>query len=181
MELYLIAGKAGSGKDTFATYLKEVLEEKGKNVCLLHLTDPLYRMAENYFGYPNPKVEKPRSFLQTLGVEIIDEKLGKKYFLVDRLSEDISILESFFDVGIICDGRLKKEIEELKRRYPCMMRILIQKDQLENALTDQEKNHRTETEVEEYDDYDEIVQNTTLEALKREAEKIIKKREGETL
>lgn len=181
MELYLIAGKAGSGKDTLAKLMKEQLEQVGKNVCLLRLTNPLYEMAEQYFGYPNPRQNKPRSFLQTLGVEVIEEKLGKRYFLVDRLSEDISILDSFFDVGIICDARLIKEIEELKRRYPDLVRIHIKNSQLENSLTEQEKNHRTEVEAEQYFDYDEIVQNTTLEELRIQAERIINKKRGEEL
>lgn len=179
MELYLIAGRAGSGKDTLATFMKEHLEQEGKNVCILRLANPLYEMAEHYFGYPNPRKEKPRSFLQTLGIEIIKEKLGKEWFLVDRLSEDISILDSFFDVGIISDARLVEEMEELKRRYPKLIRILIQNEKCNTSLTDQEKTHRTEIEAEQYSDYDEIVQNTTLEELKISAKQIVDKKRGE--
>ena len=128
--------------------------------------------------------EKPREFLQEMGIEVIQKKLGKKYFLLDRLCEDIDILKNFFDVFIITDGRLLFEFEELKRRFPETKIIHVIRENYDNKLSDDEKNHVTETEMEQYKDYDYIVRNTSKERLFSEADKIIgleAQREGEII
>ena len=78
MKLYLICGKARAGKDTFANLIKQEEEKNNKKVCILKLTAPLYRWAEDYFGYDKRKDEKPRELLQTLGYDILQLKLKKK-------------------------------------------------------------------------------------------------------
>ena len=128
--------------------------------------------------------EKPREFLQEMGIEVIQKQLGKKYFLLDRLCEDVDILKNFFDVFIITDGRLLFEFEELKRRFPSIKIIHVIRDNYENELTEQEKQHVTETEMEDYTDYDYIVRNTSKERLYSEADKIMgveKAQEGEVI
>ena len=122
--------------------------------------------------------EKPREFLQEMGIEVIQKQLGKKYFLLDRLCEDIDILKNFFDVFIITDGRLLFEFEELKRRFPDIKIIHIIRDNYDNQLTADEKKHVTEVELEEYQDYDYVVRNTTKERLFLEADRIIQAEDG---
>lgn len=116
MKLYLICGKARSGKNTLANLLKENLEKYNKKVCLLKITSPLYLYAKEYFSWDGNEDNKPRSFLQYLGIDLIKNKLKMNDFLINRLKEDIKILSEFFDIGIITDGRLKEELDELKRR-----------------------------------------------------------------
>ncbi len=163
MKLYLLAGKSGCGKDYFATKLKREFEDAGKKVCLLRIAAPLYDMAYRYFGY-DPK-QKPRAFLQKMGIEVIQEKLGKKFFLIDRLSEDIEVLDQFFDVGIICDGRLPSEFNELKRRYPDLLIYHVIRQNYESTLSPEEQEHITETSVDIYHDYDEVIENKSDEEL----------------
>ena len=184
MKIYLLAGKAGSGKDLMGRYMKTQYDFAGHNACILHITTPVYEYARNYFSWNGNMAEKPREFLQEMGIEVIQKQLGKKYFLLDRLCEDIDILKNFFDVFIITDGRLLFEFEELKRRFPSIKIIHVIRDNYENELTEQEKQHVTETEMEDYTDYDYIVRNTSKERLYSEADKIMgveKAQEGEVI
>lgn len=173
MKIFLLAGKAGSGKDLMGSYMKEQYDASGHNACILHITSPLYEYARKYFSWNGNMANKPREFLQEMGIEVIQKKLGKKYFLIDRLCEDIDILKHFFDVFIITDGRLISEFVELKRRFPDMKIIHVIRENYDNHLSISEKNHVTETEMEEYKDYDYLVRNTSKERLFDEADKIM--------
>lgn len=172
MKLYLICGKARAGKDTFAKLIKQEEEKNSKKVCILKLTAPLYRWAEDYFNYDKEKDEKPRELLQTLGYDILQLKLKKKDFLLDYLITTIEVLDDYYDVGLITDGRLVHEIEVLKEKYPNIKTILLT-NKKDNKLTNKEKNHQTEIDLDDYQDFNYIVENKDMESLKLETLKIV--------
>ena len=172
MKLYLICGKARAGKDTFAKLIKQEEEKNNNKVCILKLTAPLYSWAEDYFDYDKEKDEKPRELLQTLGYDILQLKLKKKDFLLDYLITTIEVLDNYYDVGLITDGRLVHEIEVLKEKYPNIKTILLT-NKKDNKLTNKEKNHQTEIDLDDYKDFDYIVENKDMESLKLEALKIV--------
>lgn len=172
MKLYLICGKARAGKDTFAKLIKQEEEKDNNKVCILKLTAPLYSWVEDYFNYDKEKDEKPRELLQTLGYDILQLKLKKKDFLLDYLITTIEVLDNYYDVGLITDGRLVHEIEVLKEKYPNIKTILLTNKQ-DNKLTNKEKNHQTEIDLDDYKDFDYIVENKYMESLKLEALKIV--------
>ena len=172
MKLYLICGKARAGKDTFAKLIKQEEEKNNKKVCILKLTAHLYKWAEDYFNYDKEKDEKPRELLQTIGYDILQLKLKKKDFLLDYLITTIEILDDYYDVGLITDGRLVHEIEVLKEKYPNIKTILLT-NKKDNKLTNKEKNHQTEIDLDDYQDFDYIVENKDMESLKLEALKIV--------
>ncbi len=172
MKLYLICGKARAGKDTFAKLIKQEEEKDNNKVCILKLTAPLYSWAEDYFNYDKEKDEKPRELLQTLGYDILQLKLKKKDFLLDYLITTIEVLDNYYDVGLITDGRLVHEIEVLKEKYPNIKTILLT-NKKDNKLTNKEKNHQTEIDLDDYKDFDYIVENKDMESLKLEALKIV--------
>ena len=171
MKLFLICGKAESGKDYFGNLLKEEYERDGRKVCILKITRPLYEYAKDYFGWDGDETTKPRELLQTLGIEVIREKLGKKRFLLDRLTSDIEILDSFFDVGIITDGRLIDEFDYLRETYPDLQIIRIHRNK-DNKLTEEEKKHITEIDLDNPYQYDYELENTSVTALKKAAHDI---------
>lgn len=174
MKIFIIGGKAKSGKNTFGKFLREELKEYGYHPCVMNLTNPLYNYAKNYFEWDEYQDEKPREFLQKMGTEIIKEKLNKPFFLLDRLSEDIEILSNFFDTFIITDARLKLEFEELKKRYTDVVSIKIEREHYDDELTLSEKEHITETEIDTFDSFDYKVINKGILTLKDEAKKIVK-------
>ena len=178
MKLYVIGGKAKSGKTTFGKLLREELKEYGHKPCVMHLTTPLYSYAENYFEWNENCDEKPREFLQKMGIDIIQEKLGKKTFLLDRLSEDIEILSEFFDTFIIVDARLKKEFNYLIEKYKNVVAIKVERDNYESGLNESEKNHITEKDLEDYESFNYMVKNIGIIDLKETAKEIAKIEEG---
>ena len=180
MKIYIIGGKAKSGKNTFGKLLKEELKNYGYKPCVMHITDPLYNYANKYFEW-NETYEKPREFLQKMGIEIIQEKLGKKTFLLDRLEEDIEIISEFFDVFIIVDARLKKEFDAIKEKYDNVTTIRIKKVSVFDELTEEERNHITETDLDNYNDFDYEIINTSIANLGKTAKEIAAKEENEVI
>lgn len=177
MKVFVIGGCARTGKNTFGNYLRDELKEYGYKPCVMHLTEPLYSYARNYFDWNENTGEKPREFLQKMGIEIIKEKLHKNLFLIDRTCEDIEILSNFFDVFIITDARLIMEFRELKTRFDDVVTIKLIRDDYEDGLNDEERHHITETEINDYNDFDYIIKNTGFEELRLKAKEIIKNEE----
>ena len=173
MKLFVIGGHARAGKNTLGEYLREELKDYGYKPCVMHITEPLYSYAKTYFNWDGNENNKPREFLQKMGIEIIRDKLGKKEFLLNRLQEDIEILSNFFDTFIITDARMIYEFEELKKKYKDVVTIKLVRKNYHNKLTAEEANHITEKEVDEYNDFDYIVENHSLEELKMAAIEIV--------
>lgn len=173
MKIFVIGGKAKSGKSTFGTYLREELKEYGYKPCVMHITEPLYTYAREYFSWDGLDGHKPREFLQKMGIEIIKEKLGKKDFLLRRLYEDIEILSNFFDTFIITDARLIEEFTSIKDKYDNVITIKLTRENYDDELRAEEAKHITETELNDYNDFDYIIKNESFEDLKKQAKKII--------
>ena len=173
MKIFVIFGKAKSGKDTVAKMIQKNLINYNLRPCIMHITSPLYTYAKNYFNWDETKEEKPRALLQELGIEIIEQKLNKKYFLLNRLKEDIEILNNFFDTFIIADTRLKKEYDYLKETYPNIVTIKIERNSYESNLTEKEQKHITETEIDSINNFNYIIYNNSKESLKNQVNSII--------
>ena len=173
MRIYVIGGRAKSGKNTFGEYLREELKDYGYKPCVMHITEPLYSYARTYFEWNGREEDKPREFLQKMGIEIIRDKLGKKDFLLNRLYEDIEILSNFFDTFIITDARMIHEFEDISKKYGDVVTIKLERENYDDQLTEEEANHVTEKEVDVYQDYDYVIENRSLEELKMAALEII--------
>jgi len=166
MKIYVIGGRAKSGKNTFGEYLKEELKDYGYKPCVMHITEPLYAYARNYFNWNGNEEEKPREFLQKMGIEIIRNKMDKKDFLLNRLYEDIEILKNFFDTFIIVDARLIREFTHISAKYPDVVTIKLERKNYNDYLTEEEKKHITEIEIDTYDNFDYIIENRGLHTLR---------------
>ena len=178
MKIFIIGGKASSGKTTFGEYLREELKDYSYKPCVMHITEPLYGYARNYFDWNSRYQDKPREFLQKVGYDIIKEKMGKKTFLLDRLFEDIEILSNFFDTFIITDARLQEEFDTIKEKYEDVVAIKLERSNFEPELSEEEKNHITEKDLDNYTDFDYIIENSNLKDLKRVALEIVRNEEN---
>lgn len=175
--IFIIGGKAKHGKDTFSAYLKEVYENNGKKVIITQLAKYIKYYAREMTGWDLSEETKPREFLQQLGTGVIREKLQKEDLFINRMIDDIDVFSCFYDAIIISDVRLKKEIEDLKKAHPSIISIHIDRIDFDNGLTPEQKNHKTEKDLEDYDKFDERIVNTTLEELKNSAKNLYTKYE----
>ena len=180
MEVILIAGKGRHGKDTTGNIIEAYLKEKGFKVARAQISRPLKEYARYYFGWDGREETKPRDLLQQLGTEVIREKLGKEDFFVNRTIEDIEVLSYFFDFLIITDIRLIIEIEKISKVTKSLKLKIVRKD-FDNGFSEEQKHHRTEVELDNYDNFDYIIENTTLDKLKEDTIKIIKEHYNELL
>lgn len=178
MKIYVIGGKAKCGKNTFGEYLREELKDYGYKPCVMHITEPLYTYARNYFEWNPDTDEKPREFLQKMGIDIIREKLGKKDFLLNRLYEDIEILSNFFDCFIITDARMINEFQSLKKHFDDVVTIKLERHNYDDLLTDEEAKHITESEISNYKEFDYIIENKSLKDLKEAALEVVRNEEN---
>ena len=165
MKIYIIAGKAGSGKDTLALILKEKLN--GKTIIISYASY-LKIYAKNVLGWDGDSSTKPRTFLQELGdiVKDIDPN-----FLVNRVLEDIEVYSHYFDNIIISDARFIPEIKTVEDKFGAVKILIHGRD---NNLSDTEKKHNTETSLDGFDDFDYVIDNSgTLDDLKNKADEIL--------
>ena len=178
MKIFVIGGRAKSGKNTFGEMLREELKDYGYRPCVMHITEPLYSYARTYFDWDGNENDKPREFLQKMGIEIIRDKLGKKEFLLNRLYEDIEILSNFFDAFIITDARMVHEFESIKDKYSDVVTIKLERKNYDNQLSEEEAKHITEQEVDLFEDYDYVIENRSLDDLKASALELVRNEEN---
>lgn len=168
--IFILSGKARSGKETVSEIIKNYYN--GKDVVTISFASTLKEYAKTISGWNGSEEDKPRELLQQLGVELIKEKIDDK-LLIKRVLEDIEVYSYFFDVIIITDARLIDEIELVKNKYPSAKLLRIIREDYENELTDNQRNHITETGLDEYRGFDYTVINKDLEQLKIEVNKIL--------
>ena len=96
--------------------------------------------------------------MQHLGIELVRNKIDKRLF-IDRILQDIEIFSYFYDIIIVSDVRLLDEITILKENYPNLVSIRVIRNNYENNLTFEEKNHLTETDLDNFTNFDYIIEN----------------------
>lgn len=180
-KLYFIGGKARSGKSTVGQILKEKYEKKGKKVAVLSHSRYHKDYIMSFFGWDGRDETKPRDLLQQLGTEIIRKKLNMPFFFVNRMTEDIKILSYFFDVIVVNDVRFKIEIDKQREIFDSLVAIKVIRDNFDNGLTDIQKKHASEIDLDDYDKFNYYVYNDgTIDCLKKEVLSIIQKEEKQS-
>ena len=168
-KIYLLSGKARSGKNEVSNIIKKYYKDK-KCISLsysYYLKDYVKRIS----GWDGNEDTKPRDLLQQVGIELIKNKIDSN-LLVRRLIEDIKVFSYFYDVIIISDARLIDEVEKVKEEFSNVTTIRIKRN-LDNNLTLEQKEHLTEVGLDNYNNFDYIIDNNDYNALENEVYKII--------
>lgn len=164
MKIFLVAGKAGSGKGEVASIIKEYYESVGKKALITEFSKYAKMYAKEILNWDGVS-EKPRKFLQDIGVTIRDN-MDKPMFFVDRMLDDMKVYELYFDVVILADVRLPQEIEAFKNTYKDIHAIYVVNQFAPSKLSLEEQMHITETALEDYQGFDTTIANDDLNLLK---------------
>jgi hypothetical protein len=176
MKVFIISGKARSGKSTVSELIKKYYENIGLKTIILAYGRYIKMYAKDVSDWDGSDETKPRELLQFLGTEVIRHKIDKDFF-VKRIVDDINIYSNFMDVAIISDARFVDEIEYPKNHFKDSVTINILKTNLNTDLTDKEQVHLSETSLDEYNKYDYVIYNDgTIEELEEKIINIIKER-----
>lgn len=171
VKVITISGKAQAGKDTTARLLKDQLNNNGRNVVILHYADLLKYQATTLFGWNGKKDEAGRSLLQKLGTDIV-RKYNENYW-ADYVVGVLKMYDGEWDYALIPDARFPNEINQMKEQFDCITIKVI--SDYDNGLTEEQKNHPSETALDDFSfDYT-IVNNRTVLGLNTAIEDFIKK------
>lgn len=176
MKVYVIAGKAGCGKNTSANYIKEYYEKNGKKVAITEISKYLKLFAYEIKNWDGTRENKPREFLQNVGSYIRHVAFNED-FLINRLIEDIAVYSNYVDVLVIADARLPRELDLLKEKCNAI-KIKVINEFNDYELTNNEKFHETETSLDNYDNYDYVLHNKTFEKLQNDVFSLVKEVES---
>lgn len=175
-----IIGKARHGKDSFASYLKEALEKENKGeILVIRYADYLKFVLEKYFDWDGKKDEKGRSLLQHIGTDVC--RKNNPNIWVEVVMDLVKGLGNKFSYILIPDTRFPNEIDEWYDNEFKVITIRVVRENedgsfYDNGLTEEQKNHPSETSLDDYVPYY-IVEAYNLDMLKESAEEIAKLKE----
>ncbi len=172
MRIFLIAGKAGSGKGEVAKIIKEYYIYKLEKCVITEYSKPLKKFAQELTDWDGNPNTKPRKYLQDLGDQI--RKIDSKYF-INKMLDDLKIYETLTDNLVISDVRMPDEIEDIKLNYDNVYSICVENQFGASKLSVEEQAHITETALEDYAEFDYILANDSYDNLK---DKVFKFLEG---
>ncbi|MDD4547199.1 MAG: hypothetical protein PHI05_00395 [Bacilli bacterium] len=174
-KIYILSGKARSGKDTVAKVIKTVCEENNLKYINLQYSSYIKEYAKRISNWDGSDETKPRTLLQQLGTEVIRQQIDEMFF-VKRIISDIKVYSNFFDVITISDARYKEEIEFPKEEFEDVISISVVRPSGESSLTEEQQQHLSEKALDGYDKHDYVITNDKeLVDLENETRKILEK------
>jgi hypothetical protein len=165
MKVICISAKARHGKDTAAEIMKEYLEMQGKKVLITHFADLLKYLCKSLFGWDGNKDERGRTLLQYIGTDVVGKK--NPAYWAQFVSSVLSMFENEWDYVLIPDCRYPVEIATMERTFDTTI-VRVERPNFDNGLTEAQKTHPSEVDMDNYPFDYKILNNGTLEELRQE-------------
>lgn len=143
MKIFCISGKAGNGKDTAAGLMRDYLWRNGQRVLIVHYADLLKFMCKQLFGWDGKKDERGRRLLQYVGTDVVRKRNLNLW--VQFIEWELELFPDHWDCVIIPDCRFPNEITCLVQDGFDVIHIRVQRDGYEGVLTQEQKEHASET------------------------------------
>lgn len=176
MKIIGLAGKAGSGKDTAALLIQEILAERGLTSTKLSFASKLKdacslffgwdrELLEHDFSYKEGEIGDPacdalrlsrREIMQKFGTDAVRNGLHPDaWIIILRLAIERGEYDGY-DVGLLPDCRFKNELKFVREMGGNLLRIERGGD---NTTLTIHTLHQSETDWLDWDDWDNIVNN----------------------
>lgn len=143
MKVILISGKAQHGKDTVASIIQNQLKECCNRVIITHYADLLKYICKNYFEWDGVKDENGRKMLQYVGTDVIRKQNPSLW--VDFVAMILKYFHDNWDYVIIPDCRFPNEITTMIDNGFDTVHIRVVRYGFTSSLTEDQKNHQSET------------------------------------
>lgn len=162
MKIIMISGKSGHGKDTVAQMMKEILEKDNKRVLVIHFADLVKHYARDYYNWNGQKDEAGRALLQKIGTTMM-----RKYYptyWAEIVGKFLAVAGYWneFNYCLIPDWRFKNEFSTVYLHNSKINKIYTirvnRKNYRNPAMTDEQFNHISETELDDIN-FDWIIDN----------------------
>jgi hypothetical protein len=170
MKIVLIGGKAQHGKSTFANMLQHEYEKRNLSVIRVEFAHLLKFYATKYFGWDGNKDEEGRTLLQWLGTDLFREK--DPDYWARNVYDFLDVIKNHFDIAIIDDWRFINEERYFHYGTFEYFPVKIERQNFESSLTEDQKNHRSEKELEDFK-ASFTVYNRTMERLQKSAKDFV--------
>lgn len=171
MKICCISAKAQHGKDTAAGLLKEYLEYSGQRVLITHFADLLKFICTKYFGWDGKKDVAGRTLLQYIGTDVVGAK--NPAYWAEFVVSILKMFESEWDYVLIPDCRYPIEVSTVKDNFETVV-LRVERPGFDNGLTQEQKNHPSEVDMDNYM-FDMLLYNEgTLEDFKKKLETFAK-------
>lgn len=179
MNVILISGHTGSGKDAFANFLIGAIPQ-GQKTLIIHFGDPVKWMASSFFNWNGDKnTDQGRQTLQYVGTELM-RKYNQNYW-AEMIGEFLKAAEeqNLYDWVLIPDARFPNEIETIQSFFPEAITVRIERYNPDGSKYINPKlstgllAHASETSLDHYG-FQYIIENrSNLNSLKDSAEILI--------
>jgi len=170
MKIILISAKAQNGKSETAKILKNKLESKNNKVLITAYGNLVKFICEKFFDSNGQKNEHNRSLWQYVGTDVIRKQ--KPNYWVDFIIDIISMFPNEWDYVIIDDCRFINEIHRWNEEWDTTT-VRVNRLNFESSLTTEQKNHPSETELDNYN-FDYVINaESGLDKLEKEVDKFI--------
>jgi dephospho-CoA kinase len=170
MRIFLVAGKAGSGKADVARFIKEYYIYKIEESVITEYSKYIKMFARELTDWDGQDATKPRRYLQQTGAEL--RKLDPNYF-TRRMIEDIDFYKNHVSNVIIDDVRMPNEIETMYESFDNVYSFCILNQFAPSKLSIEEQADITETALEGYQDFDYTIINDNNNTLRDKVFKIL--------
>ena len=147
MKVITISAPAQHGKDTMANFLLDYLESNNRTVIIIHYADYLKFICRQYYGWDGKKDESGRQILQQVGTE--KARANNPNIWVNVIKEFLRGFGADYDYVIIPDARFPNEIDEIKAEFATVS-IKLNRIEFESNLTEEQKQHSSETALDRY-------------------------------
>jgi hypothetical protein len=172
-KIILIGGYAQHGKDSTSNILKSNFDNINKKSIILHYGDVLKFVCSKYFKWDGNKDKAGRQILQLVGTN-----LARKHYptiWVDIVILFVKALFFDYDYILVADFRFSDEATRWIREGYFPTTIRVNRLNFDNGLTEEQKNHPSETALDNFN-FDYVINSESgLNNLKIEVNKIIDK------
>lgn len=168
-KIYLIHARAQSGKDTAATCIKNYYEQLDKRVMVIGFADYVKFVLDRYYKTPSERTPKYRTRIQQFATEQVRHWIPS--FWAQTVAQLIYATREDFDIVVIPDWRFENElqallfymVDEFQSGETQLIKVLITRENnnITDNMSEEQRNHQSECELDNYQNFDYNIINTT--------------------